>query len=204
MIRAALLGAMLSGLPAFAEDIPTLFQGGAPGVTLSGSLLLAPSPGAPALAIVSGSGLQDKDFTHQGQQIFRRLAEKLAGQGISTLRYDDRGYGESTGDPQITMADEAADAAAALDHLCGQIGIDPFRIGLIGHSSGGIAVTRALGNRSGAGMAVLLASPTTNGEQVLLWQTAANLKAAGMSDATVAQNNSQVRRLIAATLSSDQ
>ncbi|MEM7190942.1 MAG: alpha/beta hydrolase [Pseudomonadota bacterium] len=203
MIRAALIW-LLAATPAIAEDFPALFRGGSENVTLSGSVKHAAQPGAPAVVLVSGSGLQDRDFSHRGQQIFRRLAERLADLGVTTLRYDDRGFGASSGNPDVALADEAADALAALDQLCRQAAIDPSRIGIVGHSSGGIAAARALTARGGAGMAIMLASPVSNGAEVLLYQTRASLTAAGMPEEVIAQNTTQVRRLINAALNGDQ
>ena len=81
-----LLVALAFAAPANAEDQPRSFPGGAEDVVLAGSLLQAPALGAPAFVIVSGSGLQDRDFNHQGEQIFRRLAWKCSDAGTTLPR----------------------------------------------------------------------------------------------------------------------
>ena len=76
-----------------------------------------------------------------GHKPFWVLADYLARRGIATLRYDDRGVGRSTGDfANATTADFADDANAAINYLRSSVSIDASRIGLIGHSEGGLVV----------------------------------------------------------------
>ena len=93
------------------------------GYTLAGTLTLPPSlgegtGGGLCLLMVTGSGLQDRDETIFDHKPFAVIADYLARHGIATLRYDDRGFGQSTGDPtQCTTADFARDAAACIAYL---------------------------------------------------------------------------------------
>ena len=93
------------------------------GHTLAGTLTLPPSlgegtGGGLCLLMVTGSGLQDRDETIFDHKPFAVIADYLARHGIATLRYDDRGFGQSTGDPtQCTTADFARDAAAGIAYL---------------------------------------------------------------------------------------
>jgi pimeloyl-ACP methyl ester carboxylesterase len=69
--------------------------------------------------------------------LLARLAAELAAHGIATLRYDKRGCGESNGDWSttglFTLVDDARDAIATLR---GQAGVDPSRVGIVGHGEG--------------------------------------------------------------------
>lgn len=67
------------------------------------------------------------------------IADHLTRAGIAVLRYDDRGVGGSTGDTSTaTSADFATDALAAVHLLKQRDDIDSSKIGVIGHSEGGI------------------------------------------------------------------
>ena len=88
----------------------------------------------PVLLMVTGSGLQNRDEDFFEHKPFAVIADALARQGIATLRYDDRGFGESTGDlATITTEDLKNDALAGVELLRKQFD----RVGILGHSEGG-------------------------------------------------------------------
>lgn len=92
----------------------------------------------PVVIMVSGSGLQNRDEEVFGHKPFLVLADRLARNGIASLRYDDRGTGKSTGDAsKATTSDFMKDAAAGLELLRGMDG-KFSRVGVIGHSEGGL------------------------------------------------------------------
>lgn len=92
----------------------------------------------PVVIMVSGSGLQNRDEEVFGHKPFLVLADRLARNGIASLRYDDRGTGKSTGDAaKATTADFMKDAAAGLELLRSMDG-KFSRVGVIGHSEGGL------------------------------------------------------------------
>jgi pimeloyl-ACP methyl ester carboxylesterase len=121
------------------------------------------------MVLVSGSGPQDRDETLMGHKPFWVLADYLARRGIATLRYDDRGVGRSTGDfANATTADFADDAYAAIKYLKSSGLIAPSRIGLIGHSEGGLVVAM-LGAKREEGLltcGVMLAGPSVSGTEI--------------------------------------
>jgi uncharacterized protein len=110
------------------------------GAQLAGTLTLPnTNEKIPAVILITGSGLQDRDETVYGHKPFKVLAEYLSCQGIAVLRYDDRGVGESTGPlNNITPEDFARDAYAGFQYLKSNSQISNKNVGLIGHSMGSV------------------------------------------------------------------
>jgi len=158
-------------------------------VSLAASLTLPPGPGPfPAAILIAGSGPQDRDETVAGHRPFLVLADHLTRKGVAVLRYDKRGIGKSTGNfDQATTEDFAGDAAAALAFLKSQKEIDAGKIGLIGHSEGGIIAPMIASRSSDLAWMVLLAAPGLKGEDVMLLQSQLILKAAGFDDDRIAK-----------------
>lgn len=118
------------------------FENKAAGVVLSGTLTWPEGydgkKPVPVVIMVSGSGLQNRDEEVFGHKPFLVLADRLARNGIASLRYDDRGTGKSTGDAsKATTSDFMKDAAAGLELLRSMDG-KFSRVGVIGHSEGGL------------------------------------------------------------------
>jgi len=128
----------------------------------------------PAAILISGSGQQDRDETLVGHKPFLVLADFLTRQGIAVARYDDRGVGDSTGRDSVatcTTRDFATDTEAVLDWLRTQPEVDANRIGLIGHSEGGIIAPLVAAHRGDdVAYLVLLAGSGVPGRDVLLLQ----------------------------------
>ncbi len=156
------------------------FENGA--ISLAGTLITPEGTGPfPAAVLISGSGAQDRDESVMGHKPFLVLADALARKGIATLRFDDRGVGESTGNPiGATTADLATDTLAAVEFLRDQTQIGD--IGLIGHSEGGLIAPMAAAESPDVSFAVLLAGPGLPGADVLSTQTGDLLRAGGMSE----------------------
>jgi len=158
-------------------------------VTLAGTLTFPPGPGPyPAAILLSGSGPHDRDESLLGHRPFLVLADHLTRKGIAVLRFDKRGNGSSTGDyASATMEDFAGDAAAALAYLKTRKQIDAKKIGLIGHSEGGMIAPMLAAHSGEVSWIVLLAGPGLKGEDTLLLQSDLLLKAAGLEDAQIAK-----------------
>jgi pimeloyl-ACP methyl ester carboxylesterase len=125
----------------------------------------------PAVVLISGSGPQDRDETIGSHKPFRQLAHWLALQGMASLRYDDRGIGESTGEfLKGTTSDFADDALAVWQHARGLKGIDRRRVGLLGHSEGGIIAPMVAANQLEVAFLILLAPPGLPGGDILATQ----------------------------------
>ena len=148
------------------EDV--VFSGGAPGVTLAGTLTLpAETDEAPVVVLVTGSGAQDRDETVVGHKPFWVLADYLTRQGIGVLRYDDRGFGQSTGNfAMATTVDFADDADAAVSYLGSRTEVVASRIGVVGHSEGGNVVSMLAGRDAPIACGVLMAGPAVSGEHI--------------------------------------
>ena len=88
------------------------------GARLAGTLTIPNTQNIfPAVVLISGSGLQDRDETTHNHKPFKVLADFLTRQNIAVLRYDDRGAGQST-EPmnELTPENFAKDAYSALQY----------------------------------------------------------------------------------------
>jgi pimeloyl-ACP methyl ester carboxylesterase len=124
--------------------------------------------------ILNGSGPLDRDSNMPGQalNVSVAIAEKLAAVGVASLRYDKRGVGESDGDYLSMGFDaETREAAVALDALRAIEGVDPARVGVIGHSVGATIAIRLARTGNGVTLAVLLCAAAQNGRDVMTWQS---------------------------------
>ena len=105
-------------------------------VTLVGDVLRPRSRGPhPAVVMVHSSGNQSRNGP---VAYFRLIANLLAANGITTLAYDKRGVGKSTGNWQrATFNDLAGDVRAAISAVRQRADVDPRRVGLWGLSQAG-------------------------------------------------------------------
>ena len=150
---------------------------------LKGTLVLPEgcSRKTPVLVMVTGSGLQNRDEELFDHKPFAVIADAFARAGIATLRYDDRGFGESSGDIiNCTTEDLKNDALAGIRLLRGRFD----RIGVIGHSEGG-TIALMLAAEGQADFIVSLSGAVISGAETLLWQNRIALAAAGLPAKTV-------------------
>ncbi len=148
---------------------------------LAGTLTLPKGDGPfPAVLLITGSGTQDRDETLFGHKPFLVIADALTKAGFAVLRVDDPGAGGSTGDLQnATIESHARDAEAGIAFLKAQKEVDPKRIGLIGHSEGGI-IAAVVGARSkDVAFLVSLAGTGLSGAEINPAQIEAILRAQG-------------------------
>ena len=157
------------------------------GTTLAGTLTLPPGKGPfPAVLFVTGSGPQDRDEMILGHRPFLVIADALTKAGIATLRFDDRGMGKSGGSiTNLTTTDFAGDALAEITYLAKRPEIDPRRVGIIGHSEGGLIAPMVAAQSDVPHFLVLLAGPGVPGREVIRTQTRAIMKAEGANDAEI-------------------
>jgi uncharacterized protein len=118
------------------------------------------SPVYPVAILITGSGQQDRDETLAGHKPFAVIADHLSRNGFAVLRVDDRGIGQSTGDVKnATSADFAKDVEASINYLLTRSDIDKKKIGLIGHSEGGMIAPIVANSRTDICFIILLAAP---------------------------------------------
>ena len=99
--------------------------------------------------------------------------------------------------PEATTLDFVEDVLGGLDFLKGQKRIDPKRIGLIGHSEGGL-IAPIVATRSGdVAFIVMLAGPGLPGDQILSSQQAAILRSSGVDEAKIRSSAEFQTRLMA-------
>jgi pimeloyl-ACP methyl ester carboxylesterase len=174
------------------RDVPVSFAGS--DATLSGTLIVPPGPGPhPAIVLLHGSG----PLTRYSFGPYPRFFSSL---GLAVLFYDKRGTGASTGirldastgrpdvlSPAFYPDDLREDAAAAVRMLRDRPEIDPRRIGLWGSSEGGMLTTQVAAHDPQ--IAFIINSVGFMGvlADTILYQGAAKMRAAGKSDAEIAQ-----------------
>lgn len=135
----------------------------------------------PVLIMVTGSGLQNRDEEMFSHKPFAVIADAFARAGIATLRYDDRGFGESTGDVVLcTTEDLKNDALAGVKLLRSRF----ERVGVIGHSEGGTIALMLAGERQ-VDFAVSLAGMIVSGAETLLAQNRRAFESAGLPESEV-------------------
>ena len=153
-------GATLAGTLSWPEGCSLSISGGSSDST--GRLPVA-------IVMVSGSGLQNRDEELFGHRPFLVIADYLARHGVAALRYDDRGFGESTGGEleNATTEDFMQDALAAVEFLKGSGRFS--KVGVLGHSEGA-SIAFMLGARGKADFVVSLAGLGVRGDKALTAQ----------------------------------
>ncbi|MFH0759904.1 MAG: alpha/beta fold hydrolase [Bacteroidota bacterium] len=193
--------------PYYSEEVT--FENKQAGVNLAGTLTLPAKEGKyPVVILITGSGPQNRDEELVGHKPFLVLADYLTRNGIAVLRYDDRGTAQSTGDfSKATSADLASDVEAAIAYLKIRKDIDKKKIGLMGHSEGGIIAPMVASKSKDVRFIVLLAGTGIPGGQLLLLQEELIGKAMGMSDNVLLKTreiNKECFDMVAKSISSDQ
>ena len=152
-------------------------------VVLHGTLTLPEGHTAqtPALIMITGSGIQNRDEELFEHKPFAVIADALARAGIATLRYDDRGFNGYDGNlNDCTIEDFKADALAGLELLRSRFS----HVGVIGHSEGG-TIAMMLAAEKQVDFAISLAGMIVSGAETLVEQNRIALTDAGLPEETV-------------------
>jgi len=140
----------------------------------------------PALILITGSGQQNRDEELVGHKPFAVIADYLTRQGYVVLRVDDRGIGQTTGDVKsATSKDFAADVNVGLDYLKGRKEVATNKIGMLGHSEGGMIAQMVAAERPDISFVVSLAGPGQKIIDLMVDQNRAVLLAGGVSKENV-------------------
>jgi pimeloyl-ACP methyl ester carboxylesterase len=143
---------------------------------------------SPAVILISGSGAQDRNSEILGHKPFLVIADYLTRKGVAVLRYDDRGTADSQGDfAKATSADFAEDAKAAIQFLASRPEIDVKKIGVIGHSEGGL-IAPMLAEEETVSFLILIAPPVAPIDELMLLQQELVGEVAGMGPAEISMN----------------
>ncbi|MBL7683532.1 MAG: alpha/beta fold hydrolase [Flavipsychrobacter sp.] len=170
-----------------------------------GATITMPAGGKtyPAVLLISGSGPQNRDEELMGHKPFAVLADYLTKKGYVVLRVDDRGVAQTTGDrKKATSADFAKDANAAIDYLKTRKEVNVKKIGMLGHSEGGMIAPMVAADRKDIDFVVLMAGPGVKIYELMEDQSAAMMLAGGVSENIVAEYRKLYRGIEQAVISS--
>jgi len=171
-----------SPYPYYSEEVK--FENKNEKIVLAGTLTLPKKEGNfPAVILITGSGPQNRNEELAGHKPFLVLSDYLTRNGIAVLRYDDRGTAESQGNfKTATTVDLASDVESAFAYLQTRKEINRKKIGLIGHSEGGVIAPIVAAKINDVSFIVLLAGTGIPGDQLLLLQGELIGKSYGLSD----------------------
>ena len=178
------------------EDV--VFSNPASRQLLHGTFSVPAGPGPfPAVVLVADAGPQLRDGAVGGYRLLGALADYLTRRGVAVLRFDDPGSGPAGGGPPQagTLAQRTADAQAALNFLRTRLEIKINRIGVVGHGEGANVALLAASQALPPAFVVALAPYGRPGQQTLLQQYVASLKAKSTDPATVAARYDRQRTM---------
>ncbi len=133
--------------------------------------------------LVSGSGLQNRNEEILGHKPFLVLSDYLTRNGIAVIRYDDRGFAKSTGDAiNATTYDLSLDAESVVKFIKNDSRLKDMKIGIIGHSEGGMIAPMVAERNSDVDFIVMLAGPAVNIWQLMARQNYDVLKSNGIPE----------------------
>jgi pimeloyl-ACP methyl ester carboxylesterase len=140
----------------------------------------------PLVILITGSGKQDRDETIFDHKPFAVIADYLTKKGFAVLRVDDRGAGKSTGDfSKSTTADFSLDVEEHIHYVKSLAMIDTTKIGLLGHSEGGLIAPMVAARNKSVAFMVLMAGPGIEIAELMAIQNEMVLKSAGISQQAI-------------------
>lgn len=160
-----------------------------------------PPRGWPAVLLVPGTGLVDRDENLAGVPIYAELSASLAEAGYLVLRYDKRGMGQSGGRAESAALDSYADdVLAVFRYLERRDDVDRDRIILTAHGEGSWIALQAAARENDIAAAALLAAPGTPGSELVLEQQRLRLEEFDTPPAEREQQVALQQRIVAAVL----
>ena len=183
--------------PYRAEDV---FYPSKPAVfTLAATITIPPGKGPfPAVLLIAGSGAHDRDEALMGHSPFLVLSDYLTRKGIVVLRADKRGVGKSGGNyATATTVDFASDAEAGIAYLQSRPEVDSRKIGLIGHSEGGVVAPIVAVQDPNVAFIVIMAGSGVPGDDIIVEQTKLIAEAGGQSHEEAEKTSDDERKILA-------
>lgn len=191
----------------YTEEV--VFENKSANINLAGTLSIPTKEGVfPAVILISGSGAQNRDEELLGHKPFLVIADYLTKNGIAVLRFDDRGTAMSKGNyATATTLDFATDVEAAVLYLQTRNEIDQKKIGLIGHSEGGMIAPIVASKSKNVSFIILLAGTGIPGDELLLLQQELIGRASGISENDLTKiklSNSEIFNIVNKATNPDQ
>jgi pimeloyl-ACP methyl ester carboxylesterase len=174
-------------------------------VSLAGTLTY-PKKGSnfPAVILISGSGPQDRNSELLNHKPFLVIADYLTNRGIAVLRVDDRGTGESEGiHNQTGINGFVNDTKSAFEFLKTHKKINHSKIGLIGHSLGGVIAPIVASENSDISFIILLAGSGIRGDKLMLLQKEIIERKMGVPEVRITQAQNNIKGAYGIILNSD-
>jgi len=161
-----------------------------------------------AVILIVGSQPADRNYValrgSPAHKPFAVLADNLTRHGFVVLRYDERGVGLSDGDAfGATEAQKEDDVLAGIKLLASRSDVDPKKIGLVGHSAGGVTVGRLAATNPSVAFAILLSSPALPLIDFDAEQARSSGLAKGLTGVDLERRVQFLQRLDAAVVSAD-
>lgn len=181
--------------PYHSEEIS--FQNRTANITLAGTLTSPTKSGNyPVVILISGQGPHNRDEETYGHKPFLIIADYLTKKGIAVLRFDDRGTGQSSGDfTSATSLDFATDVESAILYLKSRKEIDKNKIGLMGHSEGGLVAPMVTAKSSDVSFLVLLAGMGLSGDKLMLMHEELIERAMGVPEAEIQKSMAFIKEI---------
>src|SRR5699024_3361886 len=168
-------------------------------IAIGGTLTWPKDKKAKQLVImISGSGAQNRDEELFGFKPFAQITDYLTRHDIATFRFDDRGIGESGGDPNVGLDVLAEDVRAIYTSLNDRPELSQASIGLLGHSQGGYIANKLAAKNTHFDFIILMSGPSFPLDKIIFQQTEAIEKASGTPDSVIQKGLQNQREFFSA------
>ena len=155
----------------------------------------------PAVILLAGTGINDRDGQAHGVATLGQLAGAIAKAGYLVVRYDKRGFGQTGGRSESsTLADQAEDVRAVVRWLNERKDVDPKRLAIVGHSEGAWVAMLAAAKERRLAAVVSLAGAGTTGSELILAQQQRALEQSTLSEQDRASRVAMQKQIHAAVL----
>jgi pimeloyl-ACP methyl ester carboxylesterase len=125
----------------------------------------------PAVILVGGSAMLDRDGIVGGVPVLGQIARDLREAGFLVVRYDRRGLGQSGGRAETAaLTDYAEDVRAVVEYLKERKDVDGKRIAVAGHGDGAWIALQAAARQKDIRAVALLGAASVTGAGLVLEQ----------------------------------